>query len=107
MGAARRSRLRRDCLPIAIRSVPESCNRCCSFRDNGRVPPQRTSWVLLAYRLPRDPSTPRSALWRKLRRLGATQLLGGLTALTLDGRNREQQESPAQKDSTEDRDATT
>jgi len=48
--------------------------------------------VLLAYRLPRDPSTPRSALWRKLRRLGATQLLDGLAALPLDARNREQLE---------------
>jgi ChrB-like protein len=54
------------------------------------VPPKRTSWVLLAYRLPRDPSTPRSALWRKLRRLGAAQLLDGLAALPLDARNREQ-----------------
>src|SRR4051794_2516342 len=27
-------------------------------------------WVLLAYRLPRVPSTPRSAVWRKLKRLG-------------------------------------
>jgi len=72
--------------------VHEICNRCCSFRDNGHVPPQRTSWVLLAYRLPRDPSTPRSALWRKLRRLGATQLLDGLAALPLDARNREQLE---------------
>ncbi len=48
--------------------------------------------MLLAYRLPRDPSTPRSALWRKLRRLGATQLLDGLAALPLDARNREQLE---------------
>src|SRR5206468_12568476 len=56
------------------------------------VAPQRTSWVLLAYRLPRDPSTPRSALWRKLRRLGAAQLLDGLAALPLDARNREQLE---------------
>jgi polyhydroxyalkanoate synthesis regulator phasin len=48
--------------------------------------------VLLAYRLPREPSTPRSALWRKLRRLGATQLLDGLAALPLDARNREQLE---------------
>jgi hypothetical protein len=54
--------------------------------------PQRTSWVLLAYRLPRDPSTPRSSLWRKLRRLGAAQLLDGLAALPLDARNREQLE---------------
>jgi hypothetical protein len=52
----------------------------------------RVSWVLLAYRLPRLPSTPRSALWRKLRRLGAAQVLDGLAALPLDARNREQLE---------------
>jgi hypothetical protein len=48
--------------------------------------------VLIAYRLPREPSTPRSALWRKLRRLGAAQVLDGLAALPLDARNREQLE---------------
>ena len=48
--------------------------------------------MLLAYKLPRDPSTPRSALWRKLRRLGAAQVLDGLAALPLDARNREQLE---------------
>ena len=48
--------------------------------------------MLLAYRLPREPSTPRSALWRKLRRLGAAQLLDGLAALPLDARTREQLE---------------
>src|SRR6266487_1653315 len=53
---------------------------------------KRTAWVLLAYKLPRDPSTPRSALWRKLRRLGAAQVLDGLVALPLDARNREQLE---------------
>ena len=56
------------------------------------VAPKRIAWVLLAYRLPRDPSTPRSALWRKLRRLGAVQLLDGLVALPHDARNREQLE---------------
>jgi hypothetical protein len=50
----------------------------------------RAQWVLLAYRLPREPSTPRIAVWRKLRRLGAAQLLDGLVALPLDRRNREQ-----------------
>jgi hypothetical protein len=54
------------------------------------VAAERISWVLLAYRLPREPSTPRSALWRKLRRLGAAQVLDGLVALPLDARNREQ-----------------
>ena len=46
----------------------------------------------MAYRLPRDPSTPRSSLWRKLRRLGVVQVLDGLAALPLDARNREQLE---------------
>ena len=46
-------------------------------------------WLLLAYRLPREPSTPRIAVWRKLKRLGVAQLLDGLVALPLDSRNRE------------------
>src|SRR5436190_9683087 len=61
------------------------CRVCCM--SGGPV-----SWVLLAYRLPREPSTPRSALWRRLRRLGAVQVLDGLAALPLDARNREQLE---------------
>lgn len=52
----------------------------------------RRTWVLLAYRLPREPSTPRINLWRKLRGLGAGQLLDGLVALPLDTRNKEQLE---------------
>src|SRR5262245_6235113 len=47
-------------------------------------------WALLAYRLPREPSTPRIAVWRKLRRLGAVQLVDGLVALPATARNREQ-----------------
>ena len=49
-------------------------------------------WVLLAYRLPREPSTPRIALWRRLRQLGVAQLLDGLVALPADSRTREQLE---------------
>jgi len=52
----------------------------------------RQQWVFLAYRLPREPSTPRIAVWRKLRRLGAAQLLDGLVALPVDARTREQLE---------------
>ena len=43
-----------------------------------------SEWVLLAYRLPREPSTPRIAVWRKLRKLGAVQLVDGLVALPAD-----------------------
>jgi hypothetical protein len=46
-------------------------------------------WVLLSYRVPREPSTPRIAIWRKLRRLGVAQLGDGLVALPADARTRE------------------
>jgi hypothetical protein len=46
-------------------------------------------WVMLAYRVPRKPSTPRIAIWRRLKRLGVAQLHDGLVALPLDGRTRE------------------
>jgi hypothetical protein len=49
-------------------------------------------WVLLTYRMPRDPSTPRSSVWRQLRRLGVAQLGDGLVALPADARTREQLE---------------
>jgi hypothetical protein len=49
-------------------------------------------WVFLTYSLPRDPSAPRLALWRKLRRLGVAQLSDGLVALPADARTREQLE---------------
>ena len=39
---------------------------------------------MLAYRIPREPSTPRIAVWRKLRKLGAVQLVDGLVALPAD-----------------------
>jgi hypothetical protein len=40
-----------------------------------------SEWVLLAYRMPREPSAPRVTVWRKLRRLGAVQVVDGLVAL--------------------------
>ena len=54
--------------------------------------PPRNHWVLLAYRLPREPSTPRIALWRKLKRLGAAQVLDSLVGMPLSDRNRERLE---------------
>jgi hypothetical protein len=41
----------------------------------------RRRWILLAYRLPREPSTPRIGVWRKLRRLGVAQIVDGLVAV--------------------------
>lgn len=37
--------------------------------------------MLLSYRLPREPSTPRITEWRKLKRLGVVQISDGLVAL--------------------------
>jgi Protein ChrB, N-terminal len=62
--------------------------------------------VLLAFRLPREPSTPRIAVWRKLRQVGAAQLLDGLVALPLDNRNREQLEWLADEITEAEGDAT-
>ena len=54
-------------------------------------------WVLLAYRLPREPSTPRITVWRQLRRLGVAQISDGLVAVPLDARTRERLEWLAQE----------
>ena len=48
--------------------------------------------MLLSYRLPREPSTPRITVWRKLKRLGIAQVSDGLVALPADARTREQLE---------------
>jgi uncharacterized protein YdbL (DUF1318 family) len=45
---------------------------------------------MLHYRLPREPSGPRTTLWRRLKRLGVAQLSDGLVALPADARTREQ-----------------
>ncbi|MBO0872941.1 MAG: chromate resistance protein [Pseudonocardia sp.] len=47
------------------------------------------TWVLLSYRLPREPSTPRITVWRKLKRIGVAQISDGLVALPADARTRE------------------
>jgi DNA-binding transcriptional regulator PaaX len=51
--------------------------------------PAAGEWVLLSYRMPREPSSPRIALWRKLKRLGVAQISDGLVALPADARTRE------------------
>ncbi|MQS16290.1 chromate resistance protein [Streptomyces kaniharaensis] len=54
-------------------------------------------WVLLSYRMPREPSTPRIAVWRKLKQLGVAQISDGLVALPADARTREQLEWVAEE----------
>lgn len=46
-------------------------------------------WVLLNYRLPREPSTPRIKIWRRLKNLGVAQIGDGLVALPHDARTKE------------------
>jgi hypothetical protein len=48
--------------------------------------------VLLVYRIPRDPSRHRVAVWRKLQDLGALYLQDGVAALPEDAVTREQME---------------
>jgi hypothetical protein len=55
------------------------------------------AWVLLSYRVPREPSTPRIAIWRRLKRLGVAQLGDGLVALPADARTQEQLEWVAEE----------
>jgi hypothetical protein len=49
-------------------------------------------WLLLAYRLPREPSTPRITVWRKLTSLGVAKLGDGLVGLPADARSQERLE---------------
>ncbi|MFE5707853.1 Chromate resistance protein ChrB [Rhodococcus koreensis] len=54
-------------------------------------------WVILVYRIPREPSTPRIAVWRKLRRYGVFQLADGVVVLPASPRTREQFEWVAEE----------
>ena len=46
-------------------------------------------WVLLSYRLPREPTRLRLAVWRRLKRLGATLLHDAVWLLPGDAKTRE------------------
>lgn len=47
------------------------------------------TWVALSYRLPREPSRLRLAVWRRLKRLGAAVLHGAVWLLPADAKTRE------------------
>lgn len=51
----------------------------------------------MSYRLPREPSTPRISLWRRLKRWGVVQVGDGLVALPADARTQEQLEWAAEE----------
>ncbi len=53
---------------------------------------EKTHWLLLIYRLPREPSRHRVAVWRKLKTLGALYLQDGVAVLPDDAVTREQLE---------------
>lgn len=63
--------------------------------DNRRPEERRRekySWIMLIYRIPREPSRPRVAVWRKLKTLGALYLQDGVAVLPDDAVTREQLE---------------
>jgi DNA-binding transcriptional regulator PaaX len=52
--------------------------------------PQDTSWVLLVYKIPREPTASRATVWRKLKRLGALLLHDAVWVLPATPWTREQ-----------------
>ena len=52
--------------------------------------PQGPSWVLLVYRIPREPTSSRATIWRKLKRLGALLLHDAVWVLPATPWTREQ-----------------
>jgi hypothetical protein len=83
-----------ECSARAARPSPTSVTTVAHRRHSPyrQVMAGQVEWVLFAYRMPREPSTPRITVWRKLRRLGVAQIVDGLVALPLDARTKEQME---------------
>jgi hypothetical protein len=52
--------------------------------------PQALSWVLLVYKIPREPTSSRATIWRKLKRLGALLLHDAVWVLPSTPWTREQ-----------------
>jgi hypothetical protein len=51
---------------------------------------QAPSWVLLVYKIPREPTSSRATIWRKLKRLGALLLHDAVWVLPATSWTREQ-----------------
>ncbi len=52
--------------------------------------PQEIPWVLLVYKIPREPTSSRATIWRKLKRLGALLLHDAVWVLPATPWTREQ-----------------
>jgi hypothetical protein len=80
----------RSTLPTVRSRGNDDCDNCRGLVWFAQPQPSRVHrrLVLLAYKLPPEPSTPRIALWRPLRRLGDAQPI----ARPADSRTREQLE---------------
>ncbi len=52
-------------------------------------PSDERRWLLLVYRVPSEPSSARSAIWRETKRLGALSLQHGVCLLPLSDASRE------------------
>jgi DNA-binding transcriptional regulator PaaX len=52
--------------------------------------PQAPAWVLLVYKIPREPTSSRATIWRKLKRLGALLLHDAVWVLPSTPWTREQ-----------------
>lgn len=48
-----------------------------------------SNWLLLSYKIPREPTSGRVSVWRKLRRLGALPVQDAVWVLPLNPRTRE------------------
>lgn len=53
------------------------------------MPSDAARWLLLSYRLPREPTRLRLAVWRRLKRVGAVPLHGAVWTVPLDAKTRE------------------
>ncbi len=51
---------------------------------------ERRTWLLLAYKLPREPTAGRVGVWRKLKQLGAVALQDAVWVLPANPQTREQ-----------------
>src|SRR5258708_27151343 len=59
-------------------------------QGRGQMPGQAQAWVLLIDTMPREPTAPRVAVWRKLKKLGALRLHDAAWVLPATPATREQ-----------------